>query len=118
MLKEKEIIKLRSIGVYLSNENLTCYEQSDKKELLFTIPLSTLMSIEILKSDEREFSVKQLFKWLIGSSKNEPSHKAVIYALILTLKDRRKNYSYLTNFNVIGIQEFLNKLRGIVHYGI
>lgn len=110
MLSNKENIKLESIGIHLTRNEINCYRQGGEKVLIHQIPQVDIASLKLSKTEEGEFSVRQLFGWMIGHNKDESIHAARIYRLEFILKNNQKKSVNLSNIDVIGIQRIIKKL--------
>jgi len=110
MLSERECIKLKALGIYLTQNEIVCYKQGSEKVLLHQMQQADILSLKLSKTEDREFSIRQLFGWMIGNNKDEPIHAARIYRLEFILKDSEKKIINLSNIDVIGMQRIIKKL--------
>ncbi len=106
MLSNKENIKLESIGIHLTRNEINCYRQGGGKVLIHQIPQADVLKVFLIKTKKRERSFRE---WL-GLSREETMHADCVYKLEFILKDNQKKSVNLSNIDVIGIQRIIKKL--------
>ncbi len=106
MLSDKENIKLKSLGIHLTQKEILCYKKGDAKVLLHQLKQTDVLTISLTKTKKRERSFKEWF----GLSREETMHADCIYMLEFNLKNNQKKWVNLANIDVITTQRIIKKL--------
>ena len=110
MLSDKENIKLKSLGIHLTQKEILCYKKGGAKVLLHQLKQTDVVSLKLIATENREHSIRQLFGWMIGHNKDDSIHAARIYRLEFNLKNNQKKWVNLANIDVITTQRIIKKL--------